>query len=572
MNSKPLYEVRKISNLKDMIEQSAKLYGSKPAFLVKQKGNSAYIPKTFKEYKNDIDAIGTALVSLGLKGKKIALIGENRYEWATTYLGVCNGTGIIVPLDKELPQNEIENCLLRSHADAIIFSGSVSKNIASILKNITTCKYFINMDIAEDSDGQMSYDRLLKKGYDLIKSGNREFLDAVIDNEIMNMLLFTSGTTDKSKAVMLSHRNIAENLMAMCSMLYIDEKDVFLSVLPAHHTYECTCGFLCQMYRGCTIAFCEGLRHIVKNLSESKCTMMNGVPLVFESIYKQLMHQVSKKPGGAKKLKFGIKLCNALDKLGIDVRKKLFAEIHQALGGHLRLFISGAAAIDPEVAKGFRNIGIMLVQGYGLTECAPIVGLNRDCWFKDDAAGLPLPGLKVVIHNPNAEGVGEIKVSGPSVMMGYYENKEATDEVIREGWFYTGDMGYLDSDGFIHITGRMKNVIITKNGKNVYPEEIETLLNRSDYIKESLVFGKNDNGDVVVWAQIVPDREKIEEDFKNAILGTGDVQAVINQEVKRINKELVTYKYVKEFTLRDTEFEKTTTKKIKRYQELNKGE
>lgn len=572
MKSKPLYEVRKISNLKDMIEQSAGLYGSKPAFLVKQKGNSAYAPITYKKYKDDIDALGTALISLGLKDKKIALIGENRYEWATTYLGVCNGTGIIVPLDKELPQNEIENCLLRSHADAIIFSGSVSKNISSILKNITTCKYYINMDIDEDSDGQMSYGRLLEKGYDLIKNGNRDFLDVVIDNEKMNILLFTSGTTDKSKAVMLSHRNIAENLMAMCSMLYIDEKDVFLSVLPAHHTYECTCGFLCQMYRGCTVAFCEGLRHIVKNLSESKCTVMNGVPLVFESIYKQLMHQVSKKPGGAKKLKFGIKLSNALGKLGIDVRRKLFAEIHQALGGHLRLFISGAAAIDPEVAKGFRNIGIQLVQGYGLTECAPIVGLNRDCWFKDDAAGLPLPGLKVAIDNPNAESVGEIKVSGPSVMMGYYENKEATDEVIRDGWFYTGDMGYLDSDGFIHITGRMKNVIITKNGKNVYPEEIETLLNRSDYIKESLVFGKNDNDDVVVCAQIVPEREKIEEDFKNGVLGSSDAITIINQEVKRINKGLVTYKYVKEFTLRDTEFEKTTTKKIKRYQELNKGE
>ncbi len=570
VKNKPLYEVRQISNLKDMIEQSAGLYGSKPAFLVKQKGSSAYTPISFKKYKDDIDALGTALISLGLKGKKVALIGENRYEWATTYLAVCNGTGIIVPLDKELPQNEIENCLLRSHADAIIFSGAVSKNILSILKNVTSCKYYINMDIDEDTDGQMSYGRLLEKGYDLVRNGNRDFLDAVLDNEQMNILLFTSGTTDKAKAVMLSHRNITENLMAMCSMLYIDEKDVFLSVLPAHHTYECTCGFLCQMYRGCTVAFCEGLRHIVKNLSESKCTVMNGVPLVFESIYKQLMNQVSKRPGGAKKLKFGIKISNALGKLGIDVRKKLFAEIHKALGGHLRLFISGAAAIDPEVAKGFRNIGIQLVQGYGLTECAPIVGLNRDCWFKDDAAGLPLPGLKVEIDNPNAEGIGEIKVSGPSVMMGYYENKEATDQVIRNGWFYTGDMGYLDSDGFIHITGRLKNVIITKNGKNVYPEEIETLLNRSDYIKESLVFGKNDSEDVVVCAQIVPDRDKIEEDFKNGILNSSDADVIINQEVKRINKELVTYKYVKEFTLRDTEFEKTTTKKIKRYQELKK--
>lgn len=568
MKDTPLYEVRKISDLKDMIEQSARLYSGKAAFLVKEKGNPDYVPVTFGKYKEDIDALGTALLSLGLKGKKIALIGENRYEWATSYLAVCNGTGIIVPLDRELPQNEIENCLQRSYADAVIFSGGVSKNIENILKNVATCKYYINMDLEEDANGQLSYGQLLKKGYRLLEQGERGFLDAVIHNEEMNILLFTSGTTDKSKAVMLSHSNIAANLMAMCSMLYIDEKDVFLSVLPAHHTYECTCGFLCQMYRGCTVAFCEGLRHIVKNLRESGCTVMNGVPLVFESIYKQLMIQVTKKPGGMKKLRLGIRLSRIAGSMGIDVRRKLFAEIHEALGGHLRLFISGAAAIDPEVARGFRNIGIKLVQGYGLTECAPIVGLNRNCWFKDDAAGLPLPGLEVLIDSPNAESVGEIKVKGPSVMMGYYENKEATEAVMKDGWFYTGDMGFIDSDGFIHITGRKKNVIVTKNGKNVYPEEIETLLNRSDYIKESLVYGMDGKDDVVVCAQIVPDREKIEEDIKNGVIPQQDQHSIINLEVKRINKELVTYKYVKEFTLRDNEFEKTTTKKIKRYQEL----
>lgn len=570
MKNKPLYDVRKISDLKDMIEQSARIYADKAAFLVKPRTGGDYVSVSFKKFKEDIDALGTALMSLDLKGKKIALIGENRYEWATSYLAACNGTGIIVPLDKELPQNEIENCLQRSHADAIIYSGAVFGNIENISKNITSCKYFINMDADEDSDGQVSYSGLLKKGYELLAEGNKEFTAAVVDREAMNILLFTSGTTDKSKAVMLSHRNIAENLMAMCSMLYIDDKDVFLSVLPMHHTYECTCGFLCQMYRGCTVAFCEGLRHIVKNLRESGCTMMNGVPLVFESIYKQLMNQIAKKPGGPGKLKMGIRLSKLAGVFGFDIRRKLFAEIHDALGGHLRLFISGAAAIDPQVSKGFREIGIKLVQGYGLTECAPIVGLNRDCWFKDDAAGLPLPGLSVVIDRPNNEGVGEIKVKGPSVMSGYYENKEATDAAIRDGWFYTGDMGFLDSDGFIHITGRMKNVIVTKNGKNVYPEEIETLLNRSDYIKESLVYGTDGKDDVIVCAQIVPDKEKIEEDIRNNVISENDINSIISSEVKRINKELVTYKYVKEFTLRDTEFEKTTTKKIKRYQELKK--
>lgn len=569
MKNIPLYEVRQISSLKDMIEQSAKLYAQKPAFLMKEKGNPDYVPVSYKKFKEDIDALGTALISLGLKDKRIALIGENRYEWSTTYLGVCNGTGIIVPLDKELPQNEIENCLERSYSDAIIFSGAVFKNIENVIKNVEGCKFFINMDLDEDAEGQLSYSKLLKKGHELIAQGNRDFMDATIDVDAMSILLFTSGTTDKSKAVMLSQRNITANLMAMCSMLYIDDTDVFLSVLPPHHTYESTCGFLCQMYRGCTVAYCEGLRHIVKNLKESKCTVMNGVPLVFESIYKQLMNQIAKK-GAMKKLKFGMKLSNILSTFKIDLTKKLFAEIHDALGGHLRLFISGAAAIDPQVSKGFRDIGIKLVQGYGLTECAPIVALNRNCDYKDDAAGLPLPGLKVEIYNPNSEGIGEIRVSGPSVMLGYYENEEATNEVMKDGWFYTGDMAFIDSDGFVHITGRKKNVIITKNGKNVYPEEVETLLNRSEYIKESLVYSKEGKDDVIVCAKIVPDKDKIEEDIKNGILEQKDVYEIINSEVKRINKELVTYKYVKEFSLRDEEFEKTTTKKIKRFQELKK--
>jgi long-chain acyl-CoA synthetase len=381
-------------------------------------------------------------------------------------------------------------------------------------------------------------------------------------------MLFTSGTTDTAKAVMLSHRNICQNLMSMCSMLYIDENDVFLSVLPIHHTYECTCGFLCQIYRGSAIAYCEGLRHIVKNLKESKCTVMLGVSLIFESMYRQIMNQAIKQKGkGA--IKFAIGLGNALKKIKIDIRQKLFKQIHQALGGYLRLFISGAAGIDPEIATGFREIGMKLVQGYGLTECSPIVALNRDVNYKDDAAGLPLPKLQVEIDNPDEERIGEIKCKGDSVMLGYYENPEATAEVIKDGWFYTGDLGFIDKDGFVHITGRKKNVIITGNGKNVFPEEIETLLNRSLYIKESLVYGKGEtDGDTVICARIVPDHEKIDEDVKNNIAPGTNVEEIINNEVKKVNQQLVTYKYIKNITLQDEEFIKTTTKKIKRFEEL----
>jgi long-chain acyl-CoA synthetase len=424
------------------------------------------------------------------------------------------------------------------------------------------------MDKEEDEGKFLSFHRLLQKGHELLKEGNREFVDAQIDVEAMNMLLFTSGTTDTAKAVMLSHKNIAENLMGMCSMLYIDEKDIFLSILPIHHTYECTCGFLCQLYRGCTIAYCEGLRHIVKNLKESKTTIMLGVPLVFESMYRQIMHQAVKAKG-EKKIRFAIKLSNSLRKIGIDIRAKLFKQIHEGLGGHMRLFISGAAAIDPQIAKGFRELGISLVQGYGLTECSPIVALNRDKFYKDEAAGLPMPNLQLEIDNPDEDGIGEIKCTGPSVMLGYYENPEATAEVIKDGWFYTGDSGFIDEDGFVHITGRKKNVIITGNGKNVFPEEIETLLNRSLYIKESLVYGKGQSdGDTVICAKIVPDIDKIKEDKEQNQIKDEPVEKIIENEVKNINRAMTNYKHVKEITLQEEEFIKTTTKKIKRHEEL----
>jgi long-chain acyl-CoA synthetase len=563
-----LYDVRPIKDLKDMLDSSVELYGEKAAFLSKPKNQTDYVPITYKQYKKDVDAFGTVLISLGLKGGKIALIGENRYEWSISYLAVVNGTGIIVPLDKELPTNEIDLLIDRSKADAIIYSGNVKEKIELLNKKDSSLKYFISMDADQDNGNILSFDLLLKKGHELLKEGNREFIDASIDENAMNMLLFTSGTTDTSKAVMLSHKNIVENLMNMCSMLYIDEKDTFLSILPIHHTYECTCGFLCQLYRGCTIAYCEGLRHITKNLKESKCTIMLGVPLVFESMYRHIMGQAIKSKG-EKKVKFALNLSNFLRKIKIDIRRKIFSQIHDALGGHIRMFISGAAGIDPQIAKGFRELGIKLVQGYGLTECAPIVALNRDICYKDEAAGLPLPNLEVAIDDPDEDGIGEIKCKGSSIMLGYYEDPEATAEVMKDGWFYTGDSGFIDKDGFVHITGRKKNVIITGNGKNVFPEELETLLNRSPYIKESLVFGKGQtDGETVICAKIVPDKEKIDEDINNNTAPGATVHEIIDKEIKRINKSVVSYKYVKEFSLQEEEFVKTTTKKIKRHEEL----
>lgn len=566
----PLYDVRDIKNLKDMLNSSAELYGSKAAFLSKQKEGSEYHPITYKQYKEDVDAFGTALINLGLKGKRIALIGENRYEWSVSYLGILNGTGIVVPLDRELPQNEIESLMTRSKADAIIFSGNISEKVLPLIEKLDFVKFYINMDSCEEKEKLLSFHRLLKQGHELIKDGDRSFIDAEIDNEAMSILLFTSGTTDLSKAVMLSHKNISINLMAMSSMLYIPESDIFLSVLPIHHTYECTCGFLCPIYRGATVAYCEGLRHIPKNMQESKATLMLGVPLILEAMYKRIWDQAAKKPGNVAKLKLGLKISNMLRKLNIDVTRKLFSPIHEAFGGHMRFFISGAAGIDPEIAKGFRDLGIQTVQGYGLTECSPIAALNRDVDYKDDAAGLPLPGLDVRIHAPNTDGIGEIVVKGESVMLGYYDNEEATQMVMKNGWFYTGDLGYIDTDGFVHITGRKKNVIITKNGKNVYPEEIETLLNRNPFIRESMVFGNdNTSGDTIITAVIVPEMENIEEELQSSSPAPEAVRNLIQDAIKSVNKGLVNYKHIKDIKIRETEFTKTTTKKIKRYLESN---
>ncbi len=572
MKNIPLYEVRTIKDLKDMLTSSAALFGEKAAFLAKRKGSDAYQPISYRQYKSDVDAFGTALLHLGLKGKRIALIGENRYEWSISYLSVINGTGIIVPLDRELPANEIENLLIRSKVSAIVFSGSVSEKLLPVVQSLDFIDYYINMDGSQSSDKNLSFHQVLEKGHELMAGGNTDFINAAIDNEEMSALLFTSGTTDLAKAVMLSHKNICANLMAMCSMLYIGQEDTFLSVLPIHHTYECTCGFLCPIYRGAAIAYCEGLRHIPKNLKESKTTVMLGVPLIFESMYNRIWDQAAKNPALLKKLKMGLKVSNLAKKFGIDLTKKLFAPIHENFGGHIRIFISGAAGIDPVVSEGLRSFGIHAVQGYGLTECAPIVALNRDVDYKDDAAGLPLPGLQVKIDAPNSEGVGEIIVSGPSMMLGYYENEEATAQVMKDGWFHTGDLGYIDADQFVHITGRKKNVIVTKNGKNIYPEEIETLLNRSPYIKECLVTEKREKNsdETVVAAIIVPDMDKITEEFKDKPLSSQELFDLIQNEVKTVNKGLVTYKYVKDITLRETEFAKTTKRTIKRYLEEDK--
>jgi long-chain acyl-CoA synthetase len=565
------YEVRKITSLKDMVKQSAEKYSSYDAFTLKNSQGNFY-GITYKQFQEQMNALGTTLLDMGLQNAKIAVLSENRYEWCLTYLAVANGVGIIVPLDKELPENEITSLLARSEAKAIVTSAGHLETLEKVKNELPNLKYIISMDHnpAINGNGKTypSLTELIKKGGSLIEKGNRQYIDAEIDPDKMNMLIFTSGTTDKSKGVMLSHKNICHDIMAVSQLIYADTNDSILSILPLHHTYECTAGFLTMMYLGVSIGFCEGLRHITRNLKEYEPSIMMSVPLILESVYTKVVKK-ARKEHKYLQLRFALSITPLLLKLGIDIRRKLFREVHTNLGGNLRLIISGAAPLNPKISKSLRAMGFNLLQGYGLTECSPIVTVNRIEVYKDASVGLPLAGVNVKIDNPGSDSIGEVLVSGDNVMLGYYNNPDATEEVLRDGWLYTGDYGRIDKDGFLYITGRKKNVIVTKNGKNIYPEDIELYLNSSEYIKESLVYGVDSEEDeeTKVCAQIVPNMEVIVEELGSFPLKE-ELDKIIAAEVKKANKKLSNYKKIRHFDIREEEFEKTTTKKIKRYVEL----
>ena len=563
-----LYDVRKITDLRDMVRQSADIYGEYDAFWVKDRETTKQRNISFRQFKNEISYLGSALCDIGLQGGMIAIISENRYEWCLSYLSIVNGTGTAVPLDRELPAGEIHSLLERSDACAILCSGNYLDVLAPIKADLPNLKKIICFDLDQSQGEVLALNKLMEHGKNLVEQGKSLFVDAPIDNEAMNMLIFTSGTTDQSKGVMLSHKNIASDIMAVSSLLYADNNDRFMSILPLHHTYECTAGFLTMVYLGVTICFCEGLRHITRNLQEYKPSIIMSVPLILENVYTKVIKK-AKKEKRYGRVKLGLFAAGTLMKLRIDIRRRLFKEVLDNLGGNLRLVISGAAALNPKVVKALRAMGLNIMQGYGLTECSPIVSVNRLDHYNDLSSGLPVAGIEVAIDHPDSEGIGEIKVKGPITMLGYYKNPEATNAVLRDGWLYTGDNGYIDKEGFLYISGRIKNVIVTKNGKNIFPEDVELYLNKSRYIKESLVYGvdSENEADTIVCAKIVPNMDAIAEKYGH-LPDQQELYSLIKQEVLKANKKLSSYKKVRRFEVREEEFEKTTTKKIKRQVEL----
>ncbi len=554
-------------DLKDMLEQTGKLYGDRPAYIFKTE-EEKFREVTHKEFRDEIKSLGTALVDLGLKDKRVAVISENRYEWGVAYLAIATGTGVVVPLDKALPNNEIESLIIRSEVEAIFYSNKYNEIMNEIKeKGNTNVKCFISMDLEKGENGIYSEKELTAKGKELIDKGDRRFLDAKIDNEKMGIMLFTSGTTSVSKAVMLSHKNICSNLADIASVIKVDENDRFLSFLPLHHTFECTVGFLYPISKGGAIAFCEGIRHIAENIKEFQITAMISVPILFESMYRKVMKGIEKK-GKLEDVKKGIKITQFLLKFGIDIRRKVFKEIHDNLGGKVRLFVAGGAALDPEAEKGFNELGLKMYQGYGLTESSPVIAAEDDKNTRLGSIGKAFPSLDVKIDNPNEEGVGELLAKGPSIMLGYYNNEEATKETIdEEGWLHTGDLAKIDKDGFIFISGRKKFVIVLKNGKNIYPEELETLVNKIEGVKESFVYGRpEDDGDYKICAKIVYDVDVAKEFY--GVNNEEKLKEALWKEVKKVNKTMPAYKYIREITITDKELIKTTTQKIKRFEEI----
>ena len=565
-----IYDAKTFKNIREILNNAIELYPDNKAFIIKEKNGKDinYKNITYKEFGEQINSLGTALIDLGLKDKRVAIISKNRYEWALTYFTVMDGVGVAVPLDKGLKEEEIISCLVRSKADCIVFE----KEFLEIMKKAkenkdVKVKEYICMDDIEE-EGIIKFSDVIKKGKKLLADGDKKYIDASIDEEKMAAIIFTSGTTSMSKAVILSHKNIASNINDINFAENILSTDVNMAFLPFHHTFGST-GILVFLANGATNVFCDGLKYIQKNLVEYKVSVFVCVPLMLEAMYKKIMAEVEKQ-GKTKIIKIGTKISKFLLKFGIDIRRKLFKQILDKLGGEIRFVISGASAIDRNVAEGFNNFGILTVQGYGLTETAPVLTAENEKSMRLGSVGIPMYSVDVKIDNPDENGIGEIIAKGPNVMIGYYENEEATNEVIKvdeEGnrWFHTGDLGYIDKDGFVFITGRKKNVIVLKNGKNVFPEEIEALITNLPYVAENMVYGKPKDDDLLVSVKIVYNEEYVKEKYGE--ISEDDLKEIIWNDIKEINKKLPTYKYIKNLVITKEPMIKTTTAKVKRFEE-----
>ena len=564
-----IFKATELKNIKEIVYNSVKLYGEQIAYVIKhkEKKDVTYENITYKKLLEDINRLGTTFFDMGFQKKRIAIIGKNRYEWALTHLANMLGGIVSIPLDKDLQYDELENSLIRSKAECIVFDEKLADMVSEIEKNgKTNLNNFICMSKIE---GRTSIKELVDRGEDLLNQGKDDYLNAKIDENAMSILLFTSGTTSNSKAVMLSQKNIASNIYAMQCVEDMRSTDTNIAFLPFHHIFGSTC-MIMMLAQGIKTVFPDGLRYIKQNLNEYKVSIFVGVPVLVEAIYKTIMKEVDKQ-GKTKLIKIAMKISNFLMKFHIDVRRKLFKQVLDALGGKLRLVISGGAPADPQVSKGFTNLGVDIIQGYGLTETAPVICAETKVALRNGSVGVPMLNDTIEIVDPDENGIGEIRVKGPNIMLGYYEMPEETNAVLKDGWFYTGDLGYFDKDGFLFITGRNKNMIVLKNGKKVFPEELETLINRIDLVEESMVFGlpdAKDKNDVMLSVKIVYNEEEVKEKYEGKT--EKELYEIIWNKIKELNKTFPRYKHIQKMILTKEELIKTTTKKVKRQEEMKK--
>ena len=570
-----LYEGPYVETLKEIIENTVAKSPERVAYMYKDTHKEPFREITYKEFDKQRRALGTALLGMGLKGSKIAVAGENSHRWALSYFTVVSGVGTIVPIDKNLQLLEIENLLRRADVELLFISHKMVDTVLNCLDTVETLKYLVILDPPEmnlnrylEDSRVMLLSQLLEKGKRSLREGHHEYEDAVVAADDLSTILFTSGTTGLAKGVMLSHRNLAQNVFNMSKYFHIPDGGRVLSILPIHHAYEMTCTIMTCFYQGATVVICEGLKHIQTNFKEARCSVMLGVPLVYENMHRKIMKQ-AEKSGILPKLQRAIAMSRKLNLQNHPkATRKMFDSIHKLFGKDHYMFIAGGAAIDPAVIEDFEAMGFSMLQGYGMTECAPIIAMNTDRYRKAAAAGKPMPGSEVRIVDEDENGIGEVIVKGPSVMMGYYKDPENTAKTIKDGWLYSGDYGYFDDEGFLYITGRKKNVIVTKGGKNIFPEEVEYYMLLDERIQEVIVYGKYDEAkdDLICTAIVYPDYELLK---SQGITEDVDVYKVLRQITDEANEKMPPYKRVKRIEVRDKAFVKTTTLKIKRFEDEN---
>jgi len=536
-----------IEDLREGLRNSVRQYGERPAF--KQKIGGEWVDFSYSAFLDRVEGFGTELYSMGLAGSRIIVIGEDSYDWGTAYMTVAGGLGVVVPVDSEIPAEEFASIALSSGAKAVIFSEKVRAKVEKLDPSL------VKISFTEISG-------MSEAGHNKLANGNTAYVDLPIDKNTMAVLLYTSGTTGMSKGVMLSHHNICSNISDTGMMLKHSPEDIFLAVLPFHHAYPCTMSLLFPLMNGCCCAICQGLRYITRDLQEVKPTIICGVPMLVETLYRKIIINIRRKGPNAEKI---VKALVKVTGNNMLLKRRAFAQIHDSLGGRLRLIISGGAAVDPDVIKGLRDFGFYAVQGYGLSECAPLAAVNKDDVYKCASAGMATPHGLLDIYDMRSDGTGEIRFKGDNVMLGYYNDKENTDAVLKDGWFYTGDLGYLDEDGFLFITGRKKNLIVTAGGKNVFPEELEGFLCRSEFVKEAVVvaYPNETRGDLDIVAVMVPEEESFVATYGKGYT-RGQIEGEFLKAVSSVNASVQSYKHISFFVVRSTEFEKNTSKKIKR--------